>query len=58
MPGVVDHPLHAGLHALLLGHLPLQPVVARVQLVLQRALVLLVDVGRLLQDVNLKPQDQ
>lgn len=51
--GVRHHALHALLHAPPLRQLPLQLLLPRLQLLLERALVLLVHVCRLLQDVHL-----
>ena len=52
--GVCHHALHALLHALLLRQLSVQPLLPCLQLLLKGALVLLIHVGCLLQDIDLK----
>lgn len=51
--GVCHHALHVLLHAPPLRQLPLQLLLPRLQLLLERSLVLLIHVCRLLQDVDL-----
>lgn len=46
--------MHALLHASLLRELPLQSMVSGVQLLLQRAFIVLINLSRFLQDVNLQ----
>lgn len=51
---VCDRSVQALLHAFLVRQLPLQPLVSSVQLAVQRELLILVDFGCFLQDVNLR----
>lgn len=51
---VCDHAVEPLLHVPLVRELPVQPLLAGLQLLLQTAFVLLVDLGGFLQNVNLQ----